>query len=185
MRSCTRLSLTIHPHPVPPAAPSCTGHWDRVDHRFHSSSNWRYGGPRDGSLHCLLLLSIWRPESLHTGADGTFPSVILSDDDLMHLFQLFNVAIDAVIGIIPLIGDALDIAFKSNVRNLRLLESHLSKRKGFAVDLAPTYEEEFNNVPPATARARAAPPPPGGVNWSALMDLANMFAIGGGGSSRR
>jgi hypothetical protein len=41
--------------------------------------------------------------------------------------QLLNVIIDAVIGIVPFIGDVLDVAFKSNVRNLRLLESHLSK----------------------------------------------------------
>ena len=32
-----------------------------------------------------------------------------------------NVAIDALIGTIPLLGDLFDAAFKSNVRNLRLL----------------------------------------------------------------
>jgi hypothetical protein len=97
--------------------------------------------------------------------------------------QLLNVFFDAAIGIVPFIGDLLDVAFKSNVRNLRLLESHLSsrtKKGGFTVELAPSYEQEFANAPPPSARSA---PVAGGLNWSAIADLARMFSIGGAGAT--
>ena len=37
-----------------------------------------------------------------------------------------NVAIDALFGAIPLLGDLFDIGWKANVRNLALLEAHLT-----------------------------------------------------------
>jgi hypothetical protein len=36
-----------------------------------------------------------------------------------------NVAIDTLIGWVPLLGDLFDVAWKSNVRNMSLLEDHL------------------------------------------------------------
>lgn len=39
--------------------------------------------------------------------------------------MLANVAIDAVGGTVPLLGDAFDVAFKANTRNLALLERTL------------------------------------------------------------
>ena len=36
-----------------------------------------------------------------------------------------NVALDAVLGAVPLIGDVFDFAWKANLRNVRLLERHL------------------------------------------------------------
>lgn len=38
--------------------------------------------------------------------------------------MVLNVLIDALIGSIPLIGDLFDIAFKANMRNLRLMQEH-------------------------------------------------------------
>jgi hypothetical protein len=35
-----------------------------------------------------------------------------------------NILIDALIGSIPLIGDVFDIAFKANMRNMRLMQEH-------------------------------------------------------------
>jgi hypothetical protein len=35
-----------------------------------------------------------------------------------------NILIDAIIGAIPFIGDIFDIAFKANMRNLRLVQQH-------------------------------------------------------------
>ena len=35
-----------------------------------------------------------------------------------------NILIDALIGAIPLLGDIFDIAFKANMRNLRLMQEH-------------------------------------------------------------
>jgi hypothetical protein len=40
--------------------------------------------------------------------------------------MIFNIALEAVVGGIPLIGDLFDAAYKSNIRNLALLEQHLS-----------------------------------------------------------
>ncbi|MGQ0673983.1 MAG: DUF4112 domain-containing protein [Hyphomicrobium sp.] len=41
-----------------------------------------------------------------------------------------NSAIDTVIGAVPLAGDAFDLAFRSNTRNLALLRTHL-ERQGY------------------------------------------------------
>jgi len=38
--------------------------------------------------------------------------------------MILNILIDAVIGSIPLIGDIFDIAFKANIRNMRLMNEH-------------------------------------------------------------
>jgi len=39
--------------------------------------------------------------------------------------QFLNVIIDVVVGIVPIIGDALDVWFKSNLKNLDILEKWL------------------------------------------------------------
>ena len=38
--------------------------------------------------------------------------------------MVLNVAIDAVVGSIPLVGDLFDFAFKANSKNLRLMQEH-------------------------------------------------------------
>ena len=38
--------------------------------------------------------------------------------------MLINIALDALLGAIPAIGDAFDFAFKANEKNLRLIERH-------------------------------------------------------------
>ncbi len=40
--------------------------------------------------------------------------------------MLGNVAIEALVGAVPFLGDVFDAAFKANVRNVRLLEQHLA-----------------------------------------------------------
>lgn len=39
--------------------------------------------------------------------------------------MILNISLEAVVGTIPLIGDLFDAFYKSNVRNLALLEQHL------------------------------------------------------------
>jgi len=39
--------------------------------------------------------------------------------------MLVNVGIEALAGSVPVIGDLFDVAFKANLRNYRLLNSHL------------------------------------------------------------
>jgi hypothetical protein len=43
--------------------------------------------------------------------------------------MLFNIAIDAILGAIPVLGDLFDVAYKANRRNLQLLESHTLERE--------------------------------------------------------
>lgn len=38
-----------------------------------------------------------------------------------------NVAVDTAIGAIPIVGDAFDLVFRSNTRNLRIIRKHLDK----------------------------------------------------------
>ena len=42
-----------------------------------------------------------------------------------HSWQILNVLLDTVAGIVPIIGDIIDNLFKSNLRNLALLENWL------------------------------------------------------------
>lgn len=39
--------------------------------------------------------------------------------------MIFNIALEAVVGSVPLVGDLFDAFYKSNIRNLALLEQHL------------------------------------------------------------
>ena len=45
---------------------------------------------------------------------------------VIQLHMLGNVAIDALVGTIPLLGDLFDIAFKAQTRNLKLLEEWIN-----------------------------------------------------------
>ena len=38
--------------------------------------------------------------------------------------MILNVLIDAIVGIVPIVGDLFDIAFKANIRNMILLKEH-------------------------------------------------------------
>jgi hypothetical protein len=43
---------------------------------------------------------------------------------VIQLRMMFNVAIDALLGAVPVVGDLFDFAWKANLRNLALLERH-------------------------------------------------------------
>lgn len=47
-----------------------------------------------------------------------------------------NILFDSLAGTVPVVGDLLDVAWKANVRNMALLESHLS---------VPEQEQEQSN----------------------------------------
>lgn len=40
--------------------------------------------------------------------------------------MIFNVALESVVGTVPLVGDLFDAYYKSNIRNLVILEKHLT-----------------------------------------------------------
>jgi hypothetical protein len=41
-----------------------------------------------------------------------------------------NVALDGLVGAVPLVGDAFDVAFRANRRNMALLLDHLARERG-------------------------------------------------------
>jgi hypothetical protein len=43
--------------------------------------------------------------------------------------MLANTAVDTVIGAIPILGDAFDVAFRGNMRNLALLRAHIARNE--------------------------------------------------------
>ncbi|MBX7481498.1 DUF4112 domain-containing protein [Qipengyuania qiaonensis] len=38
-----------------------------------------------------------------------------------------NIAVDSAIGAVPIVGDAFDVVYRSNTRNLRIVRKHLDK----------------------------------------------------------
>lgn len=42
--------------------------------------------------------------------------------------MVFNLMLDYLVGSIPILGDIFDVAYKANVRNIKLLENHLYER---------------------------------------------------------
>ncbi len=48
--------------------------------------------------------------------------------------MVLNILIDAIVGVIPLLGDIFDIAFKANIRNMKLMKEHYQegRHKGSA-----------------------------------------------------
>jgi hypothetical protein len=42
--------------------------------------------------------------------------------------MLGNVAVDGVVGLVPLAGDAFDVLFRANMRNVRLLRRWIDKQ---------------------------------------------------------
>jgi hypothetical protein len=44
--------------------------------------------------------------------------------------MLANVAFDGIVGAVPILGDAVDVAFRANRRNIALLLDHLDRTEG-------------------------------------------------------
>ncbi len=69
----------------------------------------------DAAALAPALWLVWRAQQL-----GATPGALI--------VMLGNLAIDLVVGSVPLIGDLFDIAYNANIRNMRLLEANLNKR---------------------------------------------------------
>lgn len=66
--------------------------------------------------------------------------------------MIFNIGLEAVVGTVPLVGDLFDAYYKSNIRNLAILEQHLQKAEpnlGVA-STVPEYETPSVNKSPET-----------------------------------
>ena len=51
--------------------------------------------------------------------------------------MIFNIGLEAVVGSVPLVGDLFDAYYKSNIRNLALLEQHLQVVEPEIKEVAP------------------------------------------------
>ena len=56
--------------------------------------------------------------------------------------MLANAFLDTTIGAIPVVGDAFDILFRANMKNMALLRRHLEK-KGYAQPVRGTVIDEY------------------------------------------
>lgn len=79
-------------------------------------------GAGDGLAAFLSVMIIW--ESAQLGASR--PTLIR---------MILNVLFETVVGVVPLLGDLVDVAWKANVRNLDLLEQELDK---------PQFSQQMN-----------------------------------------
>jgi hypothetical protein len=91
-------------------------------------TNWRFGlDPLLGLIPGLgdvltLVVSIYMlSEAKRLGVGGG-----------LMLAMIGNVALDFLVGEIPIVGDLFDFAFKSHVRNLSMLEKWLAREAGAA-----------------------------------------------------
>jgi hypothetical protein len=64
------------------------------------------------------------------------------------VWMLFNIGLEAVVGTIPLIGDVFDAFYKSNIRNLALLEKHLQVTEPDLGELDPLDLSSINTLNP-------------------------------------
>jgi hypothetical protein len=55
-------------------------------------------------------------------------------------WMVFNIGLEAVLGTVPLIGDLFDAFFKSNIRNLALLEKHLQESEPELIEMESSPE---------------------------------------------
>lgn len=70
------------------------------------------------AIGLLFALSLWKTANKVDGGLDTTTSMQM----------LFNIAVDFLLGITPILGDLLDAAFKCNTKNARLLEVYLDKK---------------------------------------------------------
>ncbi|KAM9914442.1 hypothetical protein OXX69_000631 [Metschnikowia pulcherrima] len=117
------------------------------------------------------------------------------------LIFLFNILVDFLLSLIPIVGDIIEIGYKANSRNFLLLEKHLLRvgkknmglitedevRPGFLNDKIQPYVEE--NIVPGAAKAGEqiakfvksnfkTSPPDSSVTSSATTQSSDATAIG-------
>jgi len=63
--------------------------------------------------------------------------------------MIFNIGLEAVVGTVPLVGDLFDAYYKSNIRNLAILEQHLQNEPQLKeLVTTPTYVSPTINKTP-------------------------------------
>ena len=57
-----------------------------------------------------------------------------------------NTLLDTVVGAVPFAGDVFDVAFRANMKNLRLLEKHLAKHGYQPAGSGPVISADYRRV---------------------------------------
>ena len=100
---------------------------DLLDTRFRvPGTSWRFG--IDGLLG--LIPGLGDVAGLTMSAAVILQAVRLGARGATVMRMVLNVAVDAVVGSIPLLGTVFDFAFKANTRNIGLLERHVADESG-------------------------------------------------------
>jgi len=73
-------------------------------------------GGGDAVQAALSLYIVWEARRL-----GVRPAILKR--------MLGNVAIEAVVGVVPILGDLFDTVFKADLRNIALMEAELGRRR--------------------------------------------------------
>ena len=60
--------------------------------------------------------------------------------------MLFNIGLEAVVGAVPFVGDLFDAYYKSNIRNLAILEQHLQAADPELEELDAVIKNDQNPV---------------------------------------
>ena len=71
-----------------------------------------------------------------TSVIACYPIYLARKHDLgkdVQLQMAGNVALDWLVGLIPVAGDIFDVAFKANLKNVRILEEAIRRRDGAVV----------------------------------------------------
>ena len=63
-------------------------------------------------------------------------------------WMVFNIGLEAIVGSIPLIGDVFDAFYKSNIRNLALLEKHLQVTQSDLSEVDPLNLSSVSTLNP-------------------------------------
>lgn len=86
------------------------------------------GTGRTLGLDPLLGLVPWVGDAVGAAVSGwlIWQSARLGAPLAVLARMLWNVAVETLLGVVPVLGDLFDAAWKSNTRNLALLEAHLA-----------------------------------------------------------
>lgn len=93
-------------------------------------TNYRVG------LDAVIGLAPFVGDVITTGLSGyiIWEARRLGAPKRLLLRMLANLAVDGTIGAIPLVGDAFDVMFRANRRNMRLLHDWIAKSEGRLVE---------------------------------------------------
>ena len=83
--------------------------------KFRFGLNSLIGLPPAGGDALLAIISLW---IVWQASKLGIPRVKLAR-------MLGNVLVEALLGSVPILGDLMDIAWKANLRNLKIIEDHL------------------------------------------------------------